>query len=73
MESRMSGNSRTTNNNYLFMKKMYNQPQTEILSVNTEYMMQDLTVSINEGGGGGGTAGAPARRSVAPSVPGAGL
>ena len=36
--------------------KMYKQPQTEILSVNTEYMMQDLNVSINGGtppGGGG--------------------
>ena len=41
--------------NLEFMK-MYKQPQTEILSVNTEYMMQDLNVSINGGtppGGGG--------------------
>lgn len=51
------------------MKAMYKQPQTDVSVVNTEHMMQDLNVSIN-GGGGGGTAGAPARRSVGPAVPG---
>ena len=38
--------------------KMYKQPMTEITAVDTERMMQDITVSIN-GGGGGGVAGAP--------------
>jgi hypothetical protein len=35
---------------------MYKQPTTEILSVNTEHMMLDLNVSVNNGtppGGGG--------------------
>lgn len=39
--------------------KMYKQPTTEIMSVNTERMMDDLIVSVNPGGGGGGTAGMP--------------
>ena len=42
---------------------MYKQPTTEIIAFNTERMMQDATVSIN-GTGGGGTAGAPARRGT---------
>ena len=41
--------------------KMYKQPKTDVIAVNTEHMMQDLNVSVN-GGGGGGTAGAPGRR-----------
>ena len=41
---------------------MYNKPITEVLSVNTERMMNDINVSVNNGGGGGGTAGAPAHR-----------
>ena len=44
--------------------KMYKNPKTEIMAVNTEYMMQDATVSVNQGGGGGGTAHAPARGEV---------
>ena len=44
------------------MKKMYNNPKTEIMAVNMEYMMQDAIVSVNQGGGGGGVAGAPARQ-----------
>ncbi|MBQ6984692.1 MAG: hypothetical protein IJQ20_07160 [Paludibacteraceae bacterium] len=47
------------------MKKMYNQPTTEIIAFETEYMMQDLNVSVN--GGSGSTdphAGAPARRGT---------
>ena len=40
---------------------MYKKPETEVLSVGTEHIMQSITVSVN-GGGGGGTAGAPARR-----------
>ena len=44
------------------MKKMYNQPNTDVLAINTARMMQDLTVSVNEGGGGGATAGVPGRR-----------
>jgi hypothetical protein len=43
------------------MKKMYNNPKTEVLPVHTEHVMQGLIVSVNEGGQGGGTAGAPAR------------
>ena len=33
------------------MKKMYKQPETEILSVNTERMMNDINVSVNGGSG----------------------
>jgi hypothetical protein len=40
--------------------KMYNQPKTDVTVFNTEHMMQDLTVSVN-GGGGGGVAHAPAK------------
>ena len=40
--------------------KMYNNPKTEIMTVNTEYMMQDLTLS--SGGTGSGVMDAPARR-----------
>ena len=29
------------------MMKMYKQPETEILSVNTERMMSDINVSVN--------------------------
>jgi hypothetical protein len=40
--------------------KMYKQPETEILSVNTEHMMQDMTMS--SGGPGTGQMEAPRRR-----------
>ena len=46
-----------TNTQIIIMNmKMYKQPETEVLSVNTERMMQDLNVSINGGtpSGGGG-------------------
>ena len=46
------------------MKKMYNQPQTDVTVVNTEHMMQDLNVSIN--GGGSGEQHAPARGEIIP-------
>ena len=60
-----------TNRALVAKKKMYNNPKTEVLPVNTEYMMQDVTVSVNQGGGGG-QAHAPVR-NVAPAVPGEGL
>ena len=43
--------------------KMYKQPKTDVTVVNTEYMMQDVTMSSAGPGGGGGTTGteAPAR------------
>lgn len=41
-------------------KKVYNQPETEITEVAPMYAMLDA--SINEGGGGGGIAGAPGRK-----------
>ena len=45
------------------MKKMYNKPITEVLSVNTERMMSDINVSINGGSGNEHPqAGAPAHR-----------
>jgi len=45
------------------MKKMYNQPTTDVLSVNTERMMNDIIkVSINGGSGEEHpVAGAPSR------------
>jgi hypothetical protein len=43
------------------MKRMYNKPNTEIIDLNGESLMQGLNVS-NNGTGGGGTAGAPAHR-----------
>ena len=54
------------------MKQMYNKPETEVAVVNTEYMMQDMTMS-SAGTGGGGKTEAPKRYSVAPVVPGDGL
>ena len=39
--------------------KMYKNPKTEVLNVNTEYMMQDMTLS--SGGTGNGQMDAPAR------------
>ena len=49
------------------MKKIYNQPSTEVLLVNTENMMQGvLNVSVNNGGHGGGVAGAPGRGDIIP-------
>ena len=53
-----------TNRAFMAKKKMYKNPKTEIMTVNTEYMMQDATVAVNTGGGGGGTAHAPARGEV---------
>ena len=44
------------------MKRMYNKPNTEILDLKGESLMDGLIVSTNPGGNGGGTAGAPARR-----------
>lgn len=46
------------------MKKIYNQPTTDILEMNVENLM--LTVSVNGGGGGGGSAHAPAKGDVIP-------
>ncbi len=40
---------------------MYKKPETEILTVNTERMMQDMTMS-SAGSGGGGKTDAPSRR-----------
>ena len=54
------------------MKKMYNKPQTEILSVSTEHLMDNHTLS-RQGRNGSGVTEAPARQSVAPAVPGDGL
>ena len=48
------------------MKAIYIQPTTETLVVNTEYIMEGAVISINPGGGGGGTAGAPARKGGQP-------
>jgi hypothetical protein len=42
--------------------KMYSKPNTEILDLKGESLMDGLIVSTNPGGNGGGTAGAPARR-----------
>jgi len=46
--------------------KMYNKPTTEILSVNTERMMQDVKVSINQGTEQHPVAGAPRHGTVIP-------
>ncbi len=57
------------------MKKMYNQPITEVASYSTEQLMDVVTASPAGSGGGGGTQGndAPARHGVGPAVPGTGL
>ena len=44
-----------------YMKKNYNQPQTEVMVMQSSNLM--LSVSLN-GGGGGGVASAPAKRGV---------
>ncbi len=44
------------------MKKNYNQPQTEVIVMQSGNLM--LGVSVNESGGGGGMAGAPSKRGV---------
>ena len=44
------------------MKRVYNQPNVEVLEINSGELMQGLTVSVNSGGGGGGTAGMPSRK-----------
>ena len=49
-----------TNRVFMAKKKMYKNPKTEIMTVNTEYMMEDLTLS--SGGPGSGQMDAPARR-----------
>ena len=59
-----------TNRALAAMKKMYNNPKTEVLPVNTEYVMQGLTLSAD--GNGNGHMEAPVR-NVAPAVPGEGL
>ena len=51
--------------------KMYKKPITEIAAVDTERLMDSMTMSA--GPGGGGKTEAPARQSVAPAVPGDGL
>ena len=50
---------------------MYKKPITEIAAVDTERLMDSMTMSA--GPGGGGKTEAPARQSVAPAVPGDGL
>lgn len=45
------------------MKKMYNQPIVEAVEVTPMHSLLD--VSVNENGGGGGTAGAPQPRGEA--------
>jgi hypothetical protein len=49
-------------------KKTYNQPATEVAAFQTERMMQDFNVSINNGGSGDPhpSAGAPARSNPIP-------
>jgi len=44
---------------YRRMKRMYNKPNTEILDLKGENLMDGLNVSVN-GGGGGGVSHAPA-------------
>ena len=44
------------------MKKHYNQPNVEVLEIISSELMQGIVVSVNSSGGGGGTAGAPARK-----------
>ncbi len=48
------------------MKKMYNQPTTEIIAFETEYMMQDLNISVNgsDPSNPNPVAGAPGRRGT---------
>lgn len=43
-------------------KKIYNQPQLEIVEVQGSSLM--FNVSVNNGGGGGGVVQAPAKRGV---------
>ena len=43
------------------MKKMYNTPQTEVMHLNTERLMDGITLS-GAGGDGPGSNEAPARR-----------
>lgn len=43
-------------------KTNYIQPSVEVLEINSGELMQGLTVSVNSGGGGGGTAGMPGRK-----------
>lgn len=54
-----------TNRAFMAKKKMYKQPETEIVAFQGMTLMD---VSINEGGGGG-TAGAPGRASSVPDSP----
>jgi hypothetical protein len=49
---------------YRRMKRMYNKPNTEIMDLKGESLMDGLTVSTNPGGGGGGSAHAPARGDI---------
>lgn len=44
------------------MKTNYIQPSVEILEINSAELMQGITVSVNNSGGGGGTAGMPGRK-----------
>ena len=44
------------------MKRVYNQPNVEVLEINSSALMQGITVSVNSGGHGGGVSGAPGRK-----------
>ena len=46
------------------MRKMYNQPTTDILSVKTTELMQGAVISINSGTDPNPTAGAPSRKGL---------
>ena len=53
------------------MKRMYKQPETDVLTVNTERMMDGATLS--PGGPGDGNMEAPKQHSTALPVPGGAL
>ena len=52
----------------LAMKKIYNQPKTEIFDVRTDQLLQGLNVSVNGSGtpGGGGGMHAPKKGDIIP-------
>ncbi len=62
---RSSGVPLPNNAQILTNMKMYKKPIIEVTAVDTELMMQDLNVSINQGGGPG-TAGMPKRGEIIP-------
>lgn len=53
-----------TNRAFMAKKKMYKKPITEVNAFETEYMMQDAVVSINQGTDPHPTAGAPSRGGI---------